>query len=48
MPVTLKDIHDVFELRLMLEPSAARMAAGKVNTQRLRTLDEICRVTAAD
>jgi DNA-binding GntR family transcriptional regulator len=43
MPVTLKDIHDVFELRLMLEPAAARMAAGKVNTQRLRVYDEICR-----
>jgi DNA-binding GntR family transcriptional regulator len=43
MPVTLKDINDVFELRLMLEPSAARMAAGKVSTQRLRTFDEICR-----
>ena len=42
-PVTLKDIHDVFELRLMLEPTAARMAAGKVNTQRLRTFDDICR-----
>jgi DNA-binding GntR family transcriptional regulator len=43
MPVTLKDIHDVFELRLMLEPAAARMAAGKVNTQRLRTYDDACR-----
>jgi DNA-binding GntR family transcriptional regulator len=43
MPVTLKDIHDVFELRLMLEPAAARMAAGKVNTQRLKTYDEVCR-----
>ena len=43
MPVTLKDIHDVFELRLMLEPSAARMAAGKVNTQKLRALDDVCR-----
>ena len=43
MPVTLKDIHDVFELRLMLEPAAARMAAGKVNTQRLKTFDEVCR-----
>ena len=42
-PVTLKDIHDVFELRLMLEPAAARMAAGKVDTQRLRALDEISR-----
>lgn len=43
VPVTLKDIHDVFELRLMLEPVAARMAAGKVNTQRLRMYDEVCR-----
>ncbi len=42
-PVTVKDIHDVFELRLMLEPAAARMAAGKVDTQRLRALDDVCR-----
>ena len=43
MPVTLQDMHDVFELRLMLEPGAARMAAGKVNTQRLRMYDDVCR-----
>ena len=42
-PVTLKDVHDVFELRLMLEPAAARMAAGKVDAQRLRALDEVSR-----
>ena len=42
VPVTLQDIHDVFELRLMLEPPAARMAAGKVNTQRLKSFDEVC------
>lgn len=42
-PVTLKDIHDVFELRLMLEPAAAHMAAGKVDAQQLRALDEACR-----
>jgi DNA-binding GntR family transcriptional regulator len=41
--ITLKDIHDVFELRLMLEPAAARMAAGKVDARRLRVLDEACR-----
>ena len=41
--VTLKDIHDVFELRLMLEPVAARMAAGRVDAQKLRALDEIAR-----
>lgn len=43
MPVTLQDIQDVFELRLMLEPAAARMAAGRVSTQRLKMFDEVCR-----
>lgn len=42
-PVTLKDIHDIFELRLMLEPAAARLAAGQVDGQRLRMLDEAAR-----
>ena len=42
-PVTLKDIQDVFELRLMLEPAAARMAVGRVDARRLRTLDDACR-----
>jgi len=42
-PVTLKDIQDVFELRLMLEPRAALLAAGRVDAKRLRMLDEICR-----
>ena len=41
-PITLRNIQDVFELRLMLEPSAARMAAGKTDMNRLRSLDEIC------
>jgi len=43
VPVTLQDIQDVFELRLMLEPAAARMAAGKVNTQQLKLYDDVCR-----
>jgi DNA-binding GntR family transcriptional regulator len=42
-PVTVRDIHDVFELRLMLEPAAARMAAGKVDTRQLRAIDDVCR-----
>jgi DNA-binding GntR family transcriptional regulator len=42
-PITVKDVHDVFELRLMLEPTAARMAAGKIGAQRMRVLDEVAR-----
>jgi DNA-binding GntR family transcriptional regulator len=42
-PITVKDVHDVFELRLMLEPAAARMAAGKIGAQRMRVLDEVAR-----
>lgn len=44
VPVTLQDIHDVFELRLMLEPAAARMAAGRVSTRELKDYDDICRL----
>lgn len=43
VPVTLQDLHDVFELRLMLEPAAARMAAGRVNTNELKAYDDVCR-----
>lgn len=42
VPVTLQDLHDVFELRLMLEPAAARMAAGRVNTNELKAYDTVC------
>jgi DNA-binding GntR family transcriptional regulator len=42
-PITLKDVQDVFELRLLLEPYAARLAAGRVDADRLRKLDEVCR-----
>ena len=42
-PVTLKDIQDIFELRQMLEPQAARMAAGRVNAPQLKLLTEACR-----
>ena len=40
--VTIRDIHEVFDLRLMLEPEAARRAAGRVDAVMLRRLDAIC------
>src|SRR4051794_3237533 len=31
--VTIRDIHEVFGLRLLLEPEAARMATGRVDAE---------------
>jgi DNA-binding GntR family transcriptional regulator len=42
-PITLKHVNELFDVRLLLEPPAARRAAGRVDAQRLRTLDELCR-----
>ena len=40
--VTIRDIHEVFDLRLLLEPEAARRAAGRVDAEHLKTLDGVC------
>ncbi len=40
--VTIRDIHEVFDLRLLLEPEAARRAAGQVDAEALRRLDAVC------
>lgn len=37
--ITLKDILEVFELRMILEPATARLAAGKVDAQKLTEID---------
>ena len=42
-PITLKDAYDLFELRLLLEPAAARRAAGKVDAEQIQRLAELCR-----
>ncbi len=42
-PITLKYVHDLFEIRFLLEPAAAKLAAGRLNPsqkQRLRELSE--------
>ncbi|MFI6584279.1 GntR family transcriptional regulator [Embleya sp. NPDC050493] len=43
MPVTLRDIRELLELRLTIETLAARLAAGRRDAEGLRGLDEAAR-----
>ena len=43
-PITVKDVEEVFALRVALEPLAARGAAGRVNRAHLTRLEQACRV----
>lgn len=38
-PITVKDVLEIFELRMVLEPAIARLAAGKVNESELIQAD---------
>ncbi len=42
-PITVKDVDEVFSLRVELEPLAARGAAGRVNRAQLERLEQACR-----
>ncbi|KAB2839670.1 MAG: GntR family transcriptional regulator [Burkholderiales bacterium] len=37
-PITLQDVHELYELRLLLEPAAARLAAGRIERRELSRL----------
>ncbi len=41
--VTVKDVDEVFALRMVLEPLAARLASGRVNRAQLERLENACR-----
>jgi DNA-binding GntR family transcriptional regulator len=41
--ITLRDVHDLYEVRVVLEPAVARLAAGKVDVRALKKADAICR-----
>jgi DNA-binding GntR family transcriptional regulator len=41
-PITLGDVQDLFNFRLIVEPAAAQLAAGHVSGTDLRRLDELC------
>lgn len=42
-PLTLKDVHDIWACRFLLEVEATRLAAGQVDEEYLRGLDRICK-----
>ncbi|GAB2589179.1 hypothetical protein GCM10027034_21920 [Ramlibacter solisilvae] len=42
-PITLRDVHELYGLRLVLEPAAARLAAGRVDVRALKKVDAVCR-----
>lgn len=41
-PITLKYVNDLFDLRLLLEPAAARRAVGRISDDRRRRLSALC------
>jgi DNA-binding GntR family transcriptional regulator len=47
-PITLQDVHQICELRLMLEREAVRLAIGRANMKVLRELDERCVLPSTD
>ena len=42
-PVTIQDVEDIFALRRLLEPEAARQAAGRIDGTLLKELNALCR-----
>ena|SRR5579872_4714205 len=43
-PITMRNVQDTIQLRLLLEPTAARLAAGRMADKSLRRLEELCLV----
>jgi DNA-binding GntR family transcriptional regulator len=42
VPVTVRDVHELFEFRLLLEPVTVRMAAGRLTPETRRRLEQLC------
>lgn len=38
-PITIRDVREIFQVRLVLEPPAARLAAGQADESHLRALE---------
>ena len=42
-PITLRQVNELFEVRRLLEPTAAQHAAGNIDIDRLLRLEELCK-----
>jgi DNA-binding GntR family transcriptional regulator len=40
--ITLRDVQELYGLRLVLEPAVARLAAGKADVRALKKVDAVC------
>ena len=43
-PVTIRDVQDITQVRLLLEPTAARLAAGRLDSEQIARLNSLCQV----
>ena len=46
-PITTQDVQDVTQLRLLLEPTAAKLASGRLSETELRRMESLCTVKCA-
>ena len=46
-PITIRDVQDITQLRLLLEPTAASLAAGRLGEDEIQRLEALCEVRCA-
>jgi len=46
-PITTQDVQDVTQLRLLLEPTAAKLASGRLSETELKRMESLCLVKCA-
>jgi DNA-binding GntR family transcriptional regulator len=42
VPVTVRDVHELFQFRLLLEPNTVQMAAGRLTRELRHRLEKLC------
>jgi len=46
-PITTQDVQDVTHLRLLLEPTAAKLASGRLSATELKRMESLCGIKCA-